>query len=480
VTRTAAATGPVPLPARLRGTTFGLVLVITLIAFEAMAVATALPTAVRALHGLAGYAWSFTAFLVATVVGIVTSGEASDRHGARRPLLLGLGLFAVGLVLAGGAPVMAVFVLGRAVQGLGSGLVIVAVYVVIGDLYPERFRPRVFGYLSAAWVLPALVGPVLAGLVAQHLTWRLVFLVLPPFVVAGMALLLPTLRRAPAGPDRAGRRPGSPSRWPFALAVAGGIALAQYAGQRPSWLTLLGAAAGVSLLAVGLRRLLPPGTVTVRQGVPAAIAFRGMLAGSFFAVESLVPLTLTVGHGLSPAQAGAPLTVGALGWSAAAWWQGRHPQLPRYRLVRAGFALVGTAAVGMAAVSLPGAPAWLAYPVWCTAGLGAGLTMPSSSILMLALSPAAERGVNSAALQIADAVTSAFCIGIGGVLVAAAERGAITLSTAAVTVDLLMAGLAGTGCALAARGRAPAPSAEVGASAAGVSAVDAPAPTLKE
>jgi hypothetical protein len=101
--------------------------------------------------------------------------------------------------------------------------------------------------------------------------------------------------------------------------------------------------------------------------------------------------------------------------------------------------------------------------------------MPSASILMLALSPAPERGVNSAALQIADAVTSAVCIGIGGVLVAAAERGAFTLTTAAVTVDVLMAGLAATGCALAARGQAPAQAAQVRASAVG-----APATTLME
>jgi MFS family permease len=447
--------GRVRLPGDLRGTTSGLVLVITLIAFEAMAVATALPTAVRELHGLAWYGWSFTAFLVGTVVGMVTSGEVSDRGGARRPLLAGIGLFGVGMVLAGAAPAMAVFVLGRAVQGFGSGLVIVAVYVVIGGLYAEEFRPRIFAYLSAAWVLPALVGPVLSGLIAQHLSWRLVFLGLAPFVAAGVGLLLPVLRRTP--PAQGGDRPGGAPRWPFALATAAGIALVQYAGQHLTWLTVPGAATGVVLLAVGLRRLLPPGTGAVRRGVPAAVAFRGMLAGSFFAVESLVPLTLTVVHGLSPAQAGAPLTVGALGWSSASWWQGRHPDLPRHRLLRAGFVFVGVAAVGMAAVSLPGAPPWLAFPVWAVAGLGAGLTMPSTSILLLSLTPAADRGVNSAALQISDAVGSAVCIGAGGVLVAASTRGAFGLSSAAVIVDLLMAGLAATGALLAPRGRAPDP-----------------------
>jgi MFS family permease len=432
----------VRLPGTLRGTTFGLV-------------ATALPTAVRALHGLAFYGWSFTAFLVATVVGMVASGGVADRRGARRPLLVGLSLFGAGLLVSGAAPTMAVFVLGRAVQGFGSGLVIVAVYVVIGDLYAEQFRPRVFAYVSAAWVVPALVGPVVAGLVAEHLSWRLVFLGMPPLVAVGIVLLLPRIPRGRDRSDTGTEAPGrTPARWPFALAAAGGIALVQYAGQRPSWLTLAGAVAGAALLAVGLRRLLPRGTIAVRRGVPAVVAFRGILAGSFFAVESLVPLTLTVVHGFSPAQAGAPLTVGALGWSAASWWQGRHPDIARSRLLRAGFALVSVAAVGTAVVSLPATPAWLAYPVWCLAGIGAGLTMPSTSVLLLAMTPPAERGVNSAALQIADAVSSALCIGIGGVLVAAAERGAFTLTSAAVTVDLLMAGLAAAGSVLASRGRA--------------------------
>src|SRR5205823_6227930 len=129
-----------------------------------------------------------------------------------------------GMVVAGAAPAMAVFVLGRAVQGFGSGLVIVAEYVVIGGLYAEEFRPRMFAYLSAAWVLPALVGPVLSGLIAQHLSWRLVFLGLAPFVAAGVGLLFPVLHQTPpleplepAGGGR-GDRPGAAPRWPFALA----------------------------------------------------------------------------------------------------------------------------------------------------------------------------------------------------------------------------------------------------------------------
>jgi MFS family permease len=438
---------------RVRATTVGLVTVMTLVAFEAMAVATAMPTAVRELRGLAFYGWAFTAFLVANVVGMVASGELADRYGAARPLLAGLVVFGGGLLLAGSAPVMGVFVLGRAVQGLGAGLQIVAVYVVIGAVYSDALRPRVFGALSAAWVLPSLVGPVLSGALAQHLSWRLVFVGLVPVLAAGGALLAPGLRRLP--PAVTGRRRRGSWRWAAAVAAAAGVAAVQAAGQRPTWASAALLVPGLAVLALGLRRLLPPGTVAVRAGVPAVVAFRGALAGSLFAVESLVPLTLALVHGYSPTAAGVPLMVAALGWSAASWVLGRWPALPRPRLVRYGFGLIAAGAVGMAVVAQPAAPGWLAYPVWAVAGIGAGTAWPSISVLLLALTPPAQHGVNSAALQIADAVASALCIGFGGALVAAAERGALSLPAAVLTVDLLMAGLAVTAAALAGRARDP-------------------------
>ncbi|MEN3360237.1 MAG: hypothetical protein V7637_4219, partial [Mycobacteriales bacterium] len=437
----------------VRGVTVGLVTVITLVAFEAMAVATAMPTAVRALHGLAFYGWAFTAFLIANVVGMVASGGLADRYGPKRPLLAGLTVFGAGMLVAGAAPTMAVFVLGRAVQGFGSGLQIVAVYVVIGAVYDDDQRPRVIAALAGAWVLPALVGPVVSGALAQHVSWRLVFLGLVPVLAAGGALLVAGLRQLPsrAVPDRAGSW-----RWAAAVAAAAGVAAVQAAGQRPGWPSLVLAAAGVGALAVGLRRLLPPGTIALRTGVPAVVAFRGAMAGSLFAVESLLPLTLTLVHGYSPTAAGAPLVVAAVSWSAVSWWLGRRPDLPRHLLVRVGFGLIAVGAVGMAVVAQPSAPGWLAYPVWGVAGCGAGMAWASLSVLLLRLSPPERHGTDSASLQVCDAVGSALCIGFGGVLVAAAARGALSLPSALLTVDLLMAALALAGAGLAGRARAPA------------------------
>jgi MFS family permease len=202
--------------------------------------------------------------------------------------------------------------------------------------------------------------------------------------------------------------------------------------------------------------LLPRGTVVVRRGVPAVVAFRGLLAGAFFSVESLVPLTLTLVHGYSATAAGVPLTGGALGWAAASWWQGRRPGVRRDRLVRAGFGLVAVAAGGMALVSQPWAPAWVVYPVWLAGGLGMGLAMASIGVLLLGLTPPAERGANSSSLQISDSVAGALSIGLAGALVAASARGVLPLPAAVATLDLVMVGVALGGAALAARARPPA------------------------
>jgi MFS family permease len=108
-----------------RRLTVGIVATVVFIAFEAMAVATAMPRAVRDLDGLPMYAWAFSAYFTASLFAMVLSGEACDRRGPRLPLLAGAVVFTSGLIVAGTAQGMWPFVAGRAAQGLGGGLVIV-------------------------------------------------------------------------------------------------------------------------------------------------------------------------------------------------------------------------------------------------------------------------------------------------------------------------------------------------------------------
>lgn len=439
----------------LRATSIGLLIVITLIAFEAMAVSAALPTAARAVHGLSAFGWAFTGFLVANVVGMVGSGQLSDGRGPRTPLVAGLSGFLAGLVLSGTATTMTQLVAGRVVQGLGSGLIITAIYVVIGQAYPEQLRPPLFAATSSAWVVPSLIGPPVAGALAQHASWRWVFLGLVPFTLVGGVLLVPVLRSLHAPVQRS--RLADPSRLVRAVAVAAGISALEQAGQHPSLLSGVLAAAGVAALVWGIRPLLPVGTFRVRPGVGAPIAMRGLLAGAFFGIESTVPLSLNVQHHYGATAAGLPLACAGFSWATGSWIQGRvddsrGPQR-RIALIRAGYGLVSVAGVIMALAAVPALPGWLAYPAWMIAGLGAGLTMSSVSVLMLKFTTDADRGADSAALQLSDATASALTTGIAGVLVAAAARGAIGSTAGFVTLDLAMCAVAVVGVLVSGRAR---------------------------
>jgi len=436
-----------------RPLTIGIVTLVLLVAFEAMAVSTVMPEAVRELKGLAWYAWGFSAFMVASMFATVVSGDLSDRFGPAKPLAVGVGLFSGGLAIAGTAPVIAPFILGRAVQGLGGGTIVVALYVVAGRAYPEAMRPRVFAAFSAAWVLPAIVGPFVAGTVAEAASWRWVFLGLVPFAIVPLLLMVPRLR---ALPPPQGERTGRTGRKRLALAAAAGIGLLQYAGQELRLVSLAAAVGGLVLLLVGLPRLLPAGTGRFRRGLPSVVGMRGLVAGAYFGTYSFLPLILTSHRDLSATRAGVVLTVGALGWSAAAWWQGRPKvRVPRHRLVQVGTALV-TAGIALVGVSvIPSVPV-LVTPVGAVvAGLGMGVTMASLSVLLLCQSAVADQGANSAVAQLTDAMGQVASVGLGGVLFAALHTViSDTLVFGGILVTMLLVALLAT--ALAGRVRAEA------------------------
>ncbi|MCW3844199.1 MFS transporter, partial [Micromonospora yasonensis] len=178
----------------LRAMTVGSVALVSLLAFEALAVGTAMPTVARSLDGLALYAFAFAGPFASGVVAMVLSGIWCDARGPRGPMWHGVAWFVAGLAVAGIAPTMGVLVVGRVVQGFGSGLLSVALYVIVGQAYPEELRRRIFAAFAAAWVVPSLVGPAVAGLIVEHLGWRWVFLAVPVVAVPAALLIQPGLR----------------------------------------------------------------------------------------------------------------------------------------------------------------------------------------------------------------------------------------------------------------------------------------------
>ncbi|WP_174529629.1 MFS transporter, partial [Micromonospora maritima] len=189
------ATAPLDLwSPRLRAMTVGIVALVSLLAFEALAVGTAMPTVARSLDGLGLYALAFGGPFASGVVAMVVSGIWCDARGPRPAMWHGVAWFVAGLAVAGAASTMGTLVVGRVVQGFGSGLLSVALYVIVGQAYPEGLRRRIFAAFAAAWVVPSLVGPAVAGLIVEHLGWRWVFLAVPAVAVPAVLLVQPGLR----------------------------------------------------------------------------------------------------------------------------------------------------------------------------------------------------------------------------------------------------------------------------------------------
>lgn len=411
-------------------------LTVTLVAFEALAVITILPTIKDDLGGIRLYGWVTSAFFLGTLVGIVVAGREADQRGPVPPYLLGIALFAAGLAIGGLAPSMLILVLARVLQGIGAGAIPATAYATIARAYPEALRPRLFAVLSTAWVAPGLIGPVLSALVATHLGWRYVFLGLLPLVLLAASLALPALRRlgppaepaiTASGPPARGEDPSAGLPVSRGAGLLDAVRVAGGAGLLLSGLTSRSPLLALPLVAAGLLvgvrpllRLLPSGTLRARRGLPVAILSRGLLTFAFFGTDTYVPLAITAVKGETTAVASIAVTAATLTWTAGAWVQERRAAVwSSRRLVRAGLVLLVAGIAGVAVSLLPSAPVGVAIAGWGVGGLGIGLAYSPISVTVLGLAPPGRQGRASAQLQLSDTLGTALGAGLGGVLVAA-------------------------------------------------------------
>lgn len=410
------------LSAAYAATTIGMFSLCALVAFEATAVTTVMPTVAKDLGNVGLYAMAFAAPLASGVVGMVAAGAWSDRRGPVLPLVAALVLFALGLVVCGLAPSMEVLVAGRIVQGLGGGALTVGLYVVVGLVFPPALQPGVFAAFAAAWVLPTLFGPALAAWIAHALGWEWVFLGAVILAFGAASLLAPALRRLSAPASDSSGTPSSATRLAWAAVAAAAVLALDLLGSREGAVALLAVVAGVLIL-VSLRRLLPTGTLLARRGLPAVIATRGLISAAFFCGEAYIVFVLMDHWGLSAGTAGLALTAVGIVWALASQVQSRLGE----RVSDAAALCWGSGLVlgGLVALTLfvwAGLPWGLAMLAYIVAGAGMGFGYPRTGVATLAASTDANRGFNSSALSVAEALGAALALSLSGVTFEAAGR----------------------------------------------------------
>jgi MFS family permease len=402
--------------------TIGACSLVFLAAFESLAVTTIMPLVSADLDGAALYALAFAGPLATGVIGMVVAGNWSDRNGPITPLLTSVVVFIVGLFIAGLATDMTVFLLGRLVQGLGSGALNVALYVVVARIYPPALHARIFAGFAAAWVVPSLIGPFAAGVVAEATSWHWVFLGVVVLVLFAMLMVVPAIRMLRAGPqlDRTTR-----PAWAFgkiawavlaAVAVLGLNLSARLDGAVVG--IVAGAAIAVALLAV--RPLIPAGSLRAARGLPTVILLRGLVSAAFFGAEVYIPYLLNERYGFSASLSGLALTGAALSWAGASWLQGRlDGVLSHIRAMRIGTVLVLAAIVLAVATAAAGLSPAVIIGGWLLGGAGMGLMYPRLSVMTLSYSSDSDQGFNSSALSISDSLGAAIALASTGIVFAA-------------------------------------------------------------
>jgi MFS family permease len=389
------------LAAGRRGTVAVLCGGVLLFAVDTYVTASLLPSAVAEIGGERFYAWVTTIYLLTAVVASALVGRLLAVWPARRAYVLALVAFGVGTAIDSVAPDMAVLLVGRAVQGVGGGLLAGLAYALIRSVLPRRLWTRASASISAMWGVGLLVGPALGGVFAEMGHWRLAFVVLVAVTVAVAA-------GVPAGLRRSSRAPAvSPGPFPLAsvLLVTGAAAVLSVSGLAVSGAGVTGRAIALAVGGLVVAVVLLAGLLVVerRAGdagarvLPAA-TFRGGRLGALYltiaammavaAVEAFVPL---FGQRLGGLQ---PVVAGFLGVALACGWVGGEmvsASVGRARVcatIGPGVVVVGFAVL---TVSQHEAASPATVLVWAVAlavaGVGIGIAWPHQSAA--AMSPGA-------------------------------------------------------------------------------------------
>ena len=383
--------------------------------------ATVLPSVVREIGGLSLYAWAATAYAVASIVGSAGSSVLMRKLGTRLALIVATLILVAGTAACGSAPTMTVVVAGRAIQGLGGGLIFGVVHGMVRELFPEPMWAGRLALISGAWGVAAIGGPFVGGVLAQMGLWRVAFWGMVPVIVAPALVswwLLP--RRT---------RRGQPARVPFGrllLICAAVLCLASVANARAAALRaalVLGALLAVALTlrldARATHRLFPSDMLSFGRPTGKSFAMIFLIAGSGSPTSVFIPLLAQVIHHVTPATAGYFYAGQSLAWSVASLFSARVPP-ERLRVALVAGPLVMAVGLGGVALTIGHGPVAIAAAL---AVVGAGIGICWAHVAKIVLASAREGEEEISAAMIPSAQLFAVAFGAAGAGIVASLTG---------------------------------------------------------
>jgi MFS family permease len=395
-------------------------------------VTTVLPSVVREIGGLDWYAWSTTLFVVGSILGATLSVRLLAVLGPRGACLAALAVFGAGSAGCALAPAMPWMLAGRAVQGLGGGLLAALSYGLIQLVFEQRLWPRAVALVSGMWGVATLCGPAVGGLFAQAGHWRWAFWFLLPVAAAQALLVLVQLRPEM---DVKYARPATPPRVPMLQIglLAASVLVIAASGL---WADLLRQAAGLALgLAIGFAatridsrsavRVLPRGAYAMSAPLGAIYASVALLLIGT-ETEIFVPYFLQLLHGHSPLMAGYLAAAMAGGWSAGSLLSSGRSGTGADRMLRAGPVICTLGLLALAWL-LPsqeffgaGFETLLIAVALAAVGLGVGIGWPHLITRVMSLAPKGDEGLASASITTVQLYGMAVGAAVAGLVANAA------------------------------------------------------------
>lgn len=410
--------------AAVRSIILGIMLAIFLAALDQTIVATALPTIGRDLGDTAHLPWVVTAYLLTSTAVTPLYGKLSDINGRRSTMLLSITTFVVGSIACALAPTMLILILARGLQGLGGGGLISLAQTIIADIVSPKDRSRYQAYIASAFATSSVVGPVLGGLIADHLHWSLIFWINLPLGLAAFWMTHRKLRLLP--------RHEKPHR----LDVLGAVLLVaatscfllglNWGGSRYPWSSapIIGLFATAAVLTgLFIARLttakepLLPLAILRNQVVACATIAACLVMGTFIGLSIYVPVYLQLVLGLSPSRTGLALIPLVAGVMAGATSSGRlMAGLRHYKRIPIVGLTVAILSLAALALSPAGLPMVAILILLGLTGLGMGSLLPVTTVSLQNAVALHHMGTATATMNFFRSLGSAIAVAIMGAI----------------------------------------------------------------
>ncbi|MBP6850612.1 MAG: MFS transporter [Rhodoferax sp.] len=354
---------------------------------------TVMPSVVQDLGSADSISWATTIYLVTTILGAVAMAGAKARWGAWWAMVGASVLVTLGSLAAAAAPSIFLVLVGRALQGLGEGMLVALSYALVRELFNNAQVPRVFGIQAATWGITIFLGPLAGGWLTETWSWRAAFIGAAVLPIPMLAMGARILRRHPRGNATVLPAPW----WRLIFLTLGVIAIA--AADRPAQASL-GVAlvlAGVAMIAVVLRldkrrapHLFPTSFPQLHHPVSLGLWILLLMPLAQAPVYVYGPYILQMYRGLSPTLAGYFGATHALAWSITAILMARlHPRWQNASIL-SGPALLTAGLAGLA-LSTATQPLGLVLASLVVVGVGFGVcNMFVNQRIMASVQPGQE------------------------------------------------------------------------------------------